>query len=106
MGDPLSVPREGGWSSPADADAAAEQPEPIDLRCEPDDDLVALHCIPRRAVTDLTSAERAVIAGRFGFDGRPPRTLSELHDQLHLSRYQTRHTLDTALAKLRPYLTA
>jgi DNA-directed RNA polymerase sigma subunit (sigma70/sigma32) len=105
MGDPLPFPREGGWSYPADA-AADDEPDLVDLRSELDDDLVALHCLPRRVVAELSPAERAVLAGRFGFDGRPPRTLSQLHDQLHLSRYQTRHVLDTALAKLRPYLTA
>jgi DNA-directed RNA polymerase sigma subunit (sigma70/sigma32) len=57
-------------------------------------------------VTGLTPAERAVIAGHFGFDGQPPRTLSQLHDQLHLSRRRTREALDSALTKLRPHLTA
>jgi hypothetical protein len=109
MGDRPSYLRAGGWPRPDDddpADAPPGAPDLIDLRAEPDDDLVALHCLPRRALTGLTPAERAVIAGRFGFDGQPPRTLSQLHDQLHLSEYQTRHTLATALAKLRPYLTA
>jgi DNA-directed RNA polymerase sigma subunit (sigma70/sigma32) len=105
MAHPPSYLRVRGWPYPED-DGATEQPELVDPRAEPDDDLVALHCLPRRVVADLTPAERAVIAGRFGFDGQPPRTLTQLHDQLHMSRYQTRHALDTALAKIRPYLTA
>lgn len=108
MGDAysaLSFMSEDGWPYPDDDDVA-EQLEPIDLRSEADDDLVALHCLSRRAVAELTPAERMVIARRFGFDGQPPSTLSELHTQLGMSRREIRLTLLEGLTKLRTQLAA
>jgi DNA-directed RNA polymerase sigma subunit (sigma70/sigma32) len=104
MGDPLSFMSEDGWPYPDDDDVA-EQFEPIDLRSEADDDLVALHALPRRAFAELTSAERILIARRFGLDGQPPCTLSQLHDQLGMSRREIRTTLLGGLTKLRTQLT-
>ncbi|HEY3141165.1 MAG TPA: sigma factor-like helix-turn-helix DNA-binding protein [Acidimicrobiales bacterium] len=106
MGDAftaLSFMSEDGWPYPDDDDVA-EQLEPIDLRSEADDDLLALHALPRRALADLTSAERLVIARRFGFDGQPPGTLNQLHRQLGMSRREIRHTLLEGLTKLRTQL--
>ena len=100
MGDALSFMSEDGWPYPDDDDVA-EQLEPIDLRAEADDDLVALHALRRDMVLDLTSTERTVIARRFGFDGQPPSTLTELHDQLGLSRREIREILLGGLTKLR-----
>lgn len=108
MGDALtalSFMSEDGWPYPDDDDVA-EQPEPIDLRSETDDDLVALHALPRRALADLTSTERLVITRRFGFDGQPPCSLSQLHRQLGMSRREIRLTLLDALTKLRSELSA
>jgi DNA-directed RNA polymerase sigma subunit (sigma70/sigma32) len=104
MGDPLSFMNEDGWPYPDDDDVA-EQLEPIDLRSEADDDLVALHALPPRAFAELTPAERTLIARRFGLDGQPPSTLSELHDQLGMSRRQVRVTLLDGITKLRTHLT-
>lgn len=105
MGDPLSFMSEDGWPYPDDDDLAVdEQFEPIDLRSEADDDLVALHALPRRALADLTSAERILIARRFGLDGQPPCTLAELHDQLGMSRREIRLTLLEGITKLRTQL--
>lgn len=103
MGDALAFMSEDGWPYPDDDDVA-ELLEPIDLRSEADDDIVSLHALPRRALADLTSAERMVIAGRFGFDGQPPRTLSQLHRQLGMSRREIRLTLLDGLTKLRTTL--
>lgn len=103
MGDALAFMNEDGWPYPDDDDVA-EQLEPIDLRSEADDDIVSLHALPRRALTELTSAERIVIAGRFGFDGQPPRTLEQLHLQLGKSRREIRLTLLAGLSKLRTSL--
>jgi DNA-directed RNA polymerase sigma subunit (sigma70/sigma32) len=100
MGDPLAFISEDGWPYPDDDDVA-EQLEPIDLRSETDDDLVALHALRRDVVLDLSATERAVIARRFGFDGQPPSTLTELHDQLGLSRREIREVLLEGLTKLR-----
>ena len=103
MGDPLSFMSEDGWPYPDDDDAV-EQLEPVDLRYEADDDLVALHALPRRVVLDLTATERAVITQRFGFDGRPPRSLNEIHDATGLPRREVRATLLHGLTKLRTQL--
>jgi DNA-directed RNA polymerase sigma subunit (sigma70/sigma32) len=104
MGDPLSFMNEDGWPYPDDDDVD-EQLEPIDLRAEADDDMVALHALPRNVVLDLTSTERTVIALRFGFDGRRPSTLSEMHDQLGMSRSEIRAVLVDGITKLRTQIT-
>ena len=94
---------EDGWPYPDDDDAP-ELLEPPDPRYEHDDDLVALHALRRDAVLGLTATERAVIAQRFGFDGHPPRTLTEIHDALGLPRREIRETLLHGVAKLRDRL--
>lgn len=108
MGDPLSFISDDGWAYPDD-DEVEEPTEPIDLTAEADDDLVALHALPREAVIDLTQAERAAIAGRFGFDGHAPRTLAQLHDHLRREMGMSRREIDLSLAeglaKLRSRLT-
>lgn len=103
MGDPLSFMSEDGWPYPDDDDVA-EQVEPVDLRYETDDDLVALHALPRHVVLDLTDTERAVIVRRFGFDGQPPCSLTEIHDQLGMSRREIREILLGSITKLRTEL--
>lgn len=105
MGDPLAFMSEDGWPYPDDDDVD-EQFEPIDLRAETDDDLVALHALPRHVVLDLTSTERTVIALRYGFDGRRPSTLSELHRELGMTRREIREALLDGLTKLRTNMTA
>lgn len=100
MGDPLSFLSEDGWPYPDDDDVV-EPLEPVDERFEPDDDLVALHTLDRAAVIDLTETERAVITCRFGFDGQPPRTLAQLHQQLGLPHSEIRLSLLQGLDKLR-----
>jgi DNA-directed RNA polymerase sigma subunit (sigma70/sigma32) len=104
MGDPLSFMSEDGWPYPDDDDVA-ERVEPIDLRAQADDDLVALHALPRRAFDELSPAERILITRRFGFDGQPPCTLSQLHDELGMSRREIRLTLLEGITKLRFHLT-
>jgi DNA-directed RNA polymerase sigma subunit (sigma70/sigma32) len=103
MGDPLSFMSEDGWPYPDD-DGVAEPVEPVDQRFEVDHDLVALHALPRRAFDELSPAERILITRRFGFDGQPPCTLAELHDQLGMSRREIRVTLLHGITKLRSHL--
>jgi DNA-directed RNA polymerase sigma subunit (sigma70/sigma32) len=55
-------------------------------------------------VLDLTSTERTVITRRFGFDGLPPSSLSQLHEQLGLSRREIREVLLGCITKLRSEL--
>ena len=103
MGDPFDFISEDGWPYRDDGDDA-EQLEPIDLRSDADDDLVALHALPTHALTGLTDMERTVVSARFGLDGHRPRTLRELHDELGLSRERVRQSLADGLDKLRGVL--
>jgi DNA-directed RNA polymerase sigma subunit (sigma70/sigma32) len=103
MGDPLDFISEDGWPYP-DEDDDAEQLEPVDLRSDADDDLVALHALPPQALTLLSDVEREVVTARFGLDGQEPRTLRELHEQLGLSRERIRQALSDGLDKLRGVL--
>jgi DNA-directed RNA polymerase sigma subunit (sigma70/sigma32) len=103
MGDPFDFISEDGWPYRDDGDDA-EDLEPIDLRSDADDDLVALHALPPHALLELTSTERLVVSARFGLDGHQPRTLRELHDELGLSRERVRHALADGLDKLRGVL--
>jgi DNA-directed RNA polymerase sigma subunit (sigma70/sigma32) len=94
---------ESGWPYP-DETAGAATPEPADVRAEPDDDAVALHALRNAAVAALSDEERAAIIARFGLDGRPPMTMSELHDELGVSNGRTRAVLTSGLVKLRAAL--
>jgi DNA-directed RNA polymerase sigma subunit (sigma70/sigma32) len=103
MGDPFDFIDESGWPYPDDVvDLAA--PEPVDLRFEADEDLVALHALTARAVAGLTPIERAALTARFGLNGEPPCTMVELRSSLGLSRDRTRTALAGGLAKLRAAL--
>ena len=53
------------------------------------------------AMTGLDQQERAVIAQRYGLDGTPPRTLSDVGKQFDLTRERIRQIEGRALAKLR-----
>jgi DNA-directed RNA polymerase sigma subunit (sigma70/sigma32) len=103
MGDPLDFIDEGGWPYPDDV-VDAPAPEPIDLRSDADDDLIALHALTPRALALLSPAERAAIAARFGLDGDHPQSMVELRTSLGLSRDRTRQVLSRGLAKLRSAL--
>lgn len=94
---------ESGWPYP-DQIAGAVGPEPIDLRSNADDDLVALHALRRGAVAGLSDLERSAVLARFGLGGRPPMSMIELRTELGLSRDRTRLALSGGLAKLRDAL--
>jgi DNA-directed RNA polymerase sigma subunit (sigma70/sigma32) len=103
MGDPLDFIDEGGWPYPDDV-VDARSPEPVDLRSDADDDLIALHALTPRALAGLSRAERAAIAARFGLDGTEPLSMVELRTSLGLSRDRTRQVLSGGLDKLRTAL--
>lgn len=103
MGDPLDFIDEGGWPYPDDV-VDMRRPEPVDLRADADDDLVALHALTPHALAGLSDVERAAIAARFGLDGGGPMTMVELRDSLGLSRDRTRVVLSGGLDKLRSAL--
>jgi hypothetical protein len=90
MGDPLDFVDEGGWPYP-DEDPDTREPEPVDLRSDADDDLVALHALSPRALAPLSDDERAVVAARFG-------------PALGMSRARCRAALASGLIKLRDVL--
>ena len=105
MGDRLDLGGlidEGGWPYP-DQVIDLRGPEPVDLRSDADDDLVALHAL-RPASAHLSDLERAAIAARFGLGGGPPLTMAELGAALGLSQGRTRVALTGGLAKLRSAL--
>jgi DNA-directed RNA polymerase specialized sigma24 family protein len=106
MGDRLDLTDlmdEGGWPY-ADQTAGRVGPEPIDLRSDADDDLVALHALRRGALAGLSADERHAVLARFGLGGAPPMSMIELRTELGLSRQRTRVALSGGLAKLRQAL--
>jgi hypothetical protein len=97
-------PADYGWPYP-DGDAVdGDLCDPADLDAESDDELLSLHGLGAHLLDGLTDLERAVVAGRFGLDGRPARTMKALHAELGLSRAELRPILGDALAKLRRHL--
>jgi RNA polymerase primary sigma factor len=61
----------------------------------------ALRSAVREALSKLTDRERLVIELRHGLDGKPPRTLAEVGEALHISRERARQLEAQALRKLR-----
>jgi len=107
MGDRLDLVDlidEGGWPY-ADQAAGTVGPDPVDVRSDTDDDMVALHALRRGALAELSDVERTAILARFGLGGRPPMSMVELGTELGLSRDRTRVALSGGLAKLRHALT-
>lgn len=103
MGDRLGFVDESGWPYPDEADDR-RWAEPVDLRSDPDDDLVALHALAPRILGSLSNVERAAVTGRFGLDGEPPMSMHELAAALGLSAGRTRAALSSSLDKLRAAL--
>ena len=93
-------PAEDGWPYPD-----AEDDVTPDLAAEPDDDVLALHALPRRAFERLGPLEREVLDARFGLEGHPVRTMKELHAELGVPRSDLRDALGSGIAKLRTALT-
>jgi hypothetical protein len=92
-----------GWPYP-DGDVDGAQEDPPDLDAEPDEELLSLHGLGLHLLDGLTQVEAAVVAGRFGLDGRPARSMRELQRELSLSRPELRLILGDALAKVREHL--
>jgi len=92
-------PTEDGWPY-ADTEA-----EPVDLDAEIDDDLMSLMAPPPHLFDDLEPLERQVISSRFGLEGRPVRSMKQLHADLGVPRADLRLALGSGLAKLRSHLT-
>jgi DNA-directed RNA polymerase sigma subunit (sigma70/sigma32) len=105
MGEPFDFLDEGGWPYPDTDDLVdLRDREPVDLRTDADDDLVALHALTPRALGSMSRVERAAVVARFGLDGGAPMTMTELRAALGLSRDRTRTALADGLDKLRDAL--
>ena len=97
-------PADSGWPYPDGDELAGTLHDPADLDAEGDDELLSLHGLGARLLEGLSDVERAVVAGRFGLDGRPARTMKALQAELGLSRAELRPILGDALAKVRAHL--
>jgi DNA-directed RNA polymerase sigma subunit (sigma70/sigma32) len=92
------VPPEDGWPYP-DGDRDASDPE-----ADVDDDLLSLRIPSAHVLDGLDPVEHTVITARYGLDGRPPRSMKEIHAELGLSRAELRLIMGSALEKLRSRL--
>ncbi|MFN5194220.1 MAG: RNA polymerase sigma factor, RpoD/SigA family [Cyanobacteriota bacterium] len=97
---PRPVSLDGQVGSDADTDLGDllqdphENPEQLLAAEQLHNDLEAL-------LAELSSREACVLRQRFGLDDDTPRTLSEIGEQLHLSRERVRQIESRALLKLR-----
>lgn len=97
-------PGDPGWPAAEVAHTVAD--DISDPDGEIDLDAVCLHVAQPHLLDDLSTLERAVLAGRFGLDGSPVRTMKQLHAELGLTRHEIRDALESALFKLRRRLAA
>lgn len=97
-------PSDAGWPYPDGDELVGTLLDPADPAAESDDELLSLHGLGTHLLDGLTDLERAVVAGRFGLDGRPARTMKALQAELGISRAELRPILGDALAKVRQHL--
>ncbi len=93
-------PGDNGWPVAADPD---DQPDVADPTGDIDIDAVCLHAAAPHVFDELTTLERTVLSRHYGLAG-PERSIKQLHDELHLTRHEVRHELESALWKLRSHL--
>jgi hypothetical protein len=93
-----------GWPYPDVDELEGTVHDPADLDAEPDEELLSLHGLGTHLLDGLSDAQRAVVAGRFGLDGRPARTMRQLQIELGLERPELRVLLGEALAVVRRHL--
>jgi DNA-directed RNA polymerase sigma subunit (sigma70/sigma32) len=91
-------PSDEGWPYP-DGEA-----DVVDLDAGVDDDTLMLRATPPHLFDELDALERRVITAHYGLDGKPPRSMKELHADLGLTRAEVREALAGGLAKLRTNL--
>ena len=90
-----------GWPYPDVDELEGTVHDPADLDAEPDDALLALHGLRPHLLDGLSPLQRAVLAGRFGLDGRDARTMRQLQAELGLDRAQLRFLYGDAMAIVR-----
>jgi DNA-directed RNA polymerase sigma subunit (sigma70/sigma32) len=93
-----------GWPS-TELEGPEDAAEPVDPTGEIDLDALSLHAPPPHLWDDLTPIEHRVIAEHYALEGNAEHSMSELHDELGLTRAEVRRILDSGLAKLRRRLT-
>lgn len=94
-------PADTGWPYPDGDEPEGTLHDPADPAAESDDELLSLHGLGAHLLDGLSDLQRAVVAGRFGLDGRPARSMKALQAELGLTRAQLRPLLGDALAELR-----
>lgn len=102
--DDAAWPADSGWPYPDRDELDGDLHDPADPSAEPDDDILSLVGLGSHLLDGLTPGERAVVAGRFGLDGRPARSMKDLHHELGMTRAELRLTLGEALRKVRAHL--
>ncbi|MDQ3680963.1 MAG: hypothetical protein M3378_10580 [Actinomycetota bacterium] len=91
-------PAEDGWPYPDDI---AEANDPT---ADVDDDLLSLSADSTHLLDGLDDTERRVVMAHYGLDGRSPRTMKQLRNELGLPRAEVRQVLASGLEKLRTRL--
>jgi DNA-directed RNA polymerase sigma subunit (sigma70/sigma32) len=102
--DDLTWPSDAGWPYPDRDELDGDLHDPVDHDAETDDEILSLLGLGSHLLDGLTDQERAVIAGRFGLDGRPARSMKALQAELGIPRAELRPILGDALAKVREQL--
>ncbi len=92
-------PNDDGWPYP---DGGADMADPD---AGVDDDALLLKAAPPHLFDKLDPLERQVVRAHYGLDGKPPRSMKQLHTDLALTRAEVREALAGGLAKLRAHLT-
>lgn len=88
-------PAEDGWPYPDDT------AETTDPSSDLDDDLLSLIAGSAHLLEELEPDERQVVTAHYGLDGRAPRTMKQLRNEMGMSRAEVRHYLGSGLEKLR-----
>lgn len=102
--DDLRWPADGGWPYPDDDVLVGDLDDPADPDTVLDDELLAVQGLGRHLLDGLSELEAAVVSGRFGLDGRPPRTVRALEEELGVPREEIRPVLRHALSTMRDHL--
>ena len=105
LSDPDDVrwPSDNGWPYPDDDALVGDLDDPVDPDT-PDDEVLSLQGLGPHLLDGLTELEAAVVSGRFGLDGRPPRTVRALEEELGVPRDEIRPVLRHALTTVRDHL--
>jgi hypothetical protein len=103
-GDDAAWPVDSGWPYPDRDELDGDLHDPADLDADGDDELLSMLTLGPHLLDGLSEREQAVLTGRFGLDGRPPRTMRELQAELGMPRAELRPLLGDAIAKVRHHL--